>query len=264
MKKILTVVLTAMLMLLACACTNGTAEDASSQAEKSVQPSKQEESSEEEKPRYDKLQNTFGRLWSGEYYYIDVRMIVESDQALISAEGGSEPEGDPSEYTYQIAVDQASDRAMLVMNMPDGTTGHLIINDHKCYKLDDQNKTYSEQEFPYNAKRFGEMYTTDIYLGMMNYLTPEGSGRKSFKASENDSPIELDYEQYRLTPDSDASDAVTEAHVTYYFRGDVPYAEVLETDKGRTTFVFNSITDKPGDGSIFELPTDYVQESSQG
>lgn len=255
MKKLICILLSLMLITLASACTNDTGEESVSELSTEEQSSEAEESSEEEKPEYDKLRNTFGKLWSGDYYYIDVRMIVESADTTVS---GQESGAEKTEYSYQIAVDQISDRAMLNMNTPDGTTGHLLINGKKCYKLDDGNKEYSEQEYPYNAKRFGEIYTTDIYLGMMNYLTPESCGKKSFQADEQTAPEELDYEQYRLTPDSDASDAVTEAHITYYFKNDIPYAEVLETDKGKTTFIFKEITDKPVSYKIFELPSDYT------
>ncbi len=206
----------------------------------------------------EQLYNSFGKFWTGTYYYIDMVMRVEpadqessSDTAFVS------------EYNYKIAVDQDDELAMLNMTMPDGTTGHLIIKDGKCYKLDDKNKNYMVQDYPYSVKGFGELYTTDLYIGMMNHIMLEKQGKEDFKLSENENPVKLDFEKYKLTPDSESSDAVTEAYITYYFDNGKPYAQLLETDKGKTIFIFNEITDKRGSDNLFEIPGNYNEVSEE-
>ena len=247
------------------------------------------------------LYNSFGSLWSGGTYYIETTMAVEpvslssgikkqeskteeskteeskteeskteeskteeseteeskteeSKTEETSEESKSE-ESSQSEnesvmvYNYKIAVDQDKELAMVDIKMPDETYGHLIIKDKK--------------DFTENVKAFGEIYTTQLYLGMMNNIKLDSHGKADFESPYNEKEKDLDYEKYILTPDSDSSDAVSKAYITYYFKDGTPYAELLETDLGKTTFIFHKISNKISDDSIFRIPDDYTNAGNQ-
>ena len=166
-------------------------------------------------------------------------------------------------YNYKIAVDQDKELAMVDIKMPDETYGHLIIKDKKCCKLNDDTKSYMSQDFTENVKAFGEIYTTQLYLGMMNNIKLDSHGKADFESAYNEKEKDLDYEKYILTPDSDSSDAVSKAYITYYFKDGTPYAELLETDLGKTTFIFHKISNKISDDSIFRIPDDYTNAGDQ-
>ena len=225
-------------------------------------PSRVEESSEEIRLG-EKLQNSFEKLWDSTSYEMEVTMLVESheDRTSRTDDSGTEADG-TMRYHYQVAVDQNSDRAMLLMEMPDGTTGHLLIDNRVCYKLDDAAKTYEQQTYPYNAYSFGQLYTTELFLGMTDFLQLCDSGSREVELTELKKQT-LDFESYRFTPGEEVSEALQDMTVTYYFRSDIPVCEVVETEQGKTTFLFDYISDKVEDVSVFEIPADYSEVKTQ-
>ncbi len=259
MKKIVCILLCLLLPAVLTACSNSSQEESSAPSSAPESSAAQEESSQEE-VLGELLTDTFGKLQDGTGYYIDVTMIVEGGtNSTSSSENRQSSETERMSYHYQVAVDQNSDRAMLMMQMPDGTTGHLLIDNKVCYKLDDEAHTYMKQDYPYNAYSFGRLYTTDLYLGMMNYLHLDSSGTGDFRLSEDGKAATLDYEKYRLTADEQESNPFQEAVITYYFKDRKPYAEVLETDKGKTTFLFTTVSDTVKDPSVFAIPEGYQE-----
>ena len=301
-KIIMALCLSAVLTFTMCSCSGGDKkEDKQSSADVSKTESSavQDESSSLPDGMGELLYNSFGSLWSGGTYYIETTMAVEpvslsseikkqeskteeskteeskteeSKTEETSEESKSE-ESSQSEnenvmvYNYKIAVDQDKELAMVDIKMPDETYGHLIIKDKKCCKLNDDTKSYMSQDFTENVKAFGEIYTTQLYLGMMNNIRLDSHGKADFESPYNEKEKDLDYEKYILTPDSDSSDAVSKAYITYYFKDGTPYAELLETDLGKTTFIFhkisNKISNKISDDSIFRIPDDYTNAGNQ-
>ena len=276
-KTIIALCLSAVLAFTLCSCSGEDKKEEQSSADASKTESSavsQDESSSLPDGMGELLYNSFGNLWSGETYYIDTTMAVES--ASLSFETSDDTSKEESEteeskeessqtekenvivYDYKIAVDQSRGLAMLNIQMPDGTKGHLILKDRICYKLDDEAKNYMSQSFTEDIKLFGEIYTTQLYLGMMNNIKLDSHGKADFESPYiSEKEKDLDYEKYILTPNSDASDAASKAYITYYFKNGVPFAELLETDLGNTTFIFHKISDKISDDSIFKIPDDY-------
>ena len=302
-KIIMALCLSAVLTFTMCSCSGGDKkEDKQSSADVSKTESSavQDESSSLPDGMGELLYNSFGSLWSGGTYYIETTMAVEpvslssgikkqeskkeeskteeskteeseteeSKTEETSEESKSE-ESSQSEnesvmvYNYKIAVDQDKELAMVDIKMPDETYGHLIIKDKKCCKLNDDTKSYMSQDFTENVKAFGEIYTTQLYLGMMNNIKLDSHGKADFESPYNEKEKDLDYEKYILTPDSDSSDAVSKAYITYYFKDGTPYAALLETDLGKTTFIFHKISNKISDDSIFRIPDDYTNAGDQ-
>jgi len=229
---------------------------------------KQESKTEESKTEESKTEESKSEESETEESKTEESKTEETSEESKSEESKSE-ESSQSEsenvmvYNYKIAVDQDKELAMVDIKMPDETYGHLIIKDKKCCKLNDDTKSYMSQDFTENVKAFGEIYTTQLYLGMMNNIKLDSHGKADFESAYNEKEKDLDYEKYILTPDSDSSDAVSKAYITYYFKDGTPYAELLETDLGKTTFIFHKISNKISDDSIFRIPDDYTNAGNQ-
>ena len=224
---------------------------------------KQESKTEESKTEESKTEESKSEESETEESKTEESKTEETSEESKSEESKSEESENVMVYNYKIAVDQDKELAMVDIKMPDETYGHLIIKDKKCCKLNDDTKSYMSQDFTENVKAFGEIYTTQLYLGMMNNIKLDSHGKADFESAYNEKEKDLDYEKYILTPDSDSSDAVSKAYITYYFKDGTPYAELLETDLGKTTFIFHKISNKISDDSIFRIPDDYTNAGDQ-
>lgn len=265
MKRIIGVLVCVALLVTAGGCQqNGETTEASNQEEVSAAASGGTEASAEPIQPGEKLQNSFVKLWDGTGYEMDVTMLVESEEGLPpdTSENSKTTDG-VMKYHYQVAVDQNTDRAMLLMEMPDGTVGHLVIDNQVCYKLNDEEKTVEKQTYPYNAYSFGQLYTTELFLGITRDLQLTDSGSREVKLGEAEKQ-ELAFESYRFVPEEQASQSFQDMTVTYYFQQDKPFGEVVETARGKTTFVFQKVSDSIREPSVFEIPSDYTDVSANG
>ena len=139
---------------------------------------------------------------------------------------------------------------------------------YKCYKLNDSKKEYETAVFENDARYFGEIYTTQIYLGTINNIVLESSGNKDITDNDTSEKIPVAYEQYRITSaDEMASSSNVEnsnsgdIKITYYFRNGQPYSEILNSDRGQTVIRFRKVSDKISDNTIFDIPKDYTEIS---
>ena len=69
---------------------------------------------------------------------------------------------------------------------------------------------------------------------------------------------DMTFEKYHISSSEKNASSIT---ITYYFNDDKPYAEVMQSDKGKTTFIFNSVSDSIADGSVFKVPSDYSERA---
>lgn len=260
-RKIAYLLAAAFVLLLLTACGDQPEEE-SSKNESSVQDSSVTESSadtpEDEKTVLgDLLMSTFADLWTSPTYYIDVTMSVDSTlQVTENTENSS------MVYSYVIAVDSDQELAALDISWSDGTHGHLIVNKNKCYNIDDEKKTYAVSDYPHDARYLGEMYTTDIYLGMINFITLESSGKTAYKEQDG-STVNVDYERYRITDIPESSTNTDDITITYYFKDNKPYAEIMSSGRGETVCRFNTVTNTIKDNGIFKVPDDYKKVDSE-
>lgn len=196
------------------------------------------------------LMKTFGELWMGDAYYIDVAMTQEYDPSKFKSSAASESSDGTVKvvYDYIIAVDFENDQAGVVM-MSDVGNQCCVYKDHEVYTIDHRSKTYTHSAYDGIAENFGEEYTVKRCLGIINNCTFVESGTAKFNNTD------VKYEKYNLTSQlSGASDPV----LTYYFDySDTPVAEVLETDTGKTTFEFHRISQSIEAKDILAVPSDY-------
>ncbi len=234
MKKIM-LILSIMLMLSGCS-TGGTAESSVNSEGVSEIPS--EISVQKDTGEF--LENTFMKLWKSDTVDIEVTMTVES----------KENSDEKQIYQYRIAGDKKNKNAMLEMEEPDGNKVHYIINDSKIYDINDSEKTYSVSEYKKTVDSFIKAYTTDM-MGMSESLKIADSGTADF-----DKQKELDFEKYNVVVSGDSNEKIT---VTYYFKDGKPYAEVMQSARGKTTFLFKTVSDTLKDRKIFEVSKDYSE-----
>lgn len=234
MKKIM-LILSIILMLSGCS-TGGTAESSVNSEGESEIPS--EISVQKDTGEF--LENTFMKLWKSDTVDISVTMTVE----------GKEKSDEKQIYTYRIAGDKKNKNVMLEMEEPDGNKVHYIINDSKIYDINDSEKTYSVSEYKKTVDSFIKAYTTDM-MGMSESLKIADSGTADF-----DKQKELDFEKYNVVVSGNSSEKIT---VTYYFKDGKPYAEVMQSDRGKTTFLFKTVSDTLKDRKIFEVSKDYSE-----
>lgn len=238
-----------------------------SNAENSGTQSSQEASEESEQTTGNLLANSFGKLWKSKKYYIDVKMTVEVyGESDSSGETSQKSESSFYVYDYIIAVD--SDNALAGLNMikSDNSFNHCVIKNNYSYDIDDTSESYTVSPYPDGEVYFAEQYTTDICLGMTDYLVLEDSGSAKYNASSDSSAEDVQFEKYKVTSTSEASGSILgDATVTYYFKNGGPYAEVMKTAKGQTTFEFRKVSNKIETEDIFKIPENYqkvVEESS--
>ena len=233
MKKII-LFLSIILMLSGCS-TGGTAESSVNSEEV---PETESEVSVQ-KDTGELLESTFMKLWKSDTVDIDVTMTVE----------GKEKTDEKQVYKYRIAGDKKNKTAMLEMKESNGNKEHYIVNDSKIYDINDSEKTYNVLEYKKSIDSFIRAYTLDMNMGMSESLKIADSGTADF-----DKQKELDFEKYNVVVSGDSNEKIT---VTYYFKDGKPYAEVMQSDRGKTTFIFKTVSDTLKDKKIFEVSKDY-------
>ena len=135
------------------------------------------------------------------------------------------------------------------MKESNGNKEHYIVNDSKIYDINDSEKTYNVLEYKKSIDSFIRAYTLDMNMGMSESLKIADSGTADF-----DKQKELDFEKYNVVVSDGSSEKIT---VTYYFKDGKPYAEVMQSDRGKTTFIFKTVSDTIKDQKIFEVSKDY-------
>ncbi len=244
MKRIVLLLISSAILFTFAGCNNGGNDDSSDiNSEPSSQVSG--ESSVEEKT---KLESCFGELYDNDEYYISADISVVSN---------SSP-GDVSRYELKIAADNRNNRAMLHMKPSQGDTVHIIIRDGFSYNINDEQGTCSQQSFTEDVSAFTSSYTTELYLGITKNLELLKSGTKEVSSEGSGGRKELYYETYRLSSGEGSGDSIS---ITYYFDGDIPKQEVMETAAGRTTFVFKEISTEIKDKTVFDV-TAYTDAGS--
>ena len=233
MKKII-LFLSIILMLSGCS-TGGTAESSVN----SEEVSETESEVSVQKDTGELLESTFMKLWKSDTVDIEVTMTVES----------KENSDEKQVYTYRIAGDKKNKTAMLEMKESNGNKEHYIVNDSKIYDINDSEKTYNVLEYKKSIDSFIRAYTLDMNMGMSESLKIADSGTADF-----DKQKELDFEKYNVVVSDGSSEKIT---VTYYFKDGKPYAEVMQSDRGKTTFIFKTVSDTIKDQKIFEVSKDY-------
>lgn len=186
------------------------------------------------------LEKTFVELWKSETVYIEADMTVE----------GMEKTGEKQVYKYRTAVDGKNKNAMLYMEEPDGKKVHYIINDGKIYDIDNSEKKYSVSEYENTVDSFLKAYTIDMNMGMTEPLKIADTGITEFDGQE------LEFEKYNVKVADGSDENIT---VTYYFKDGKPYAEVMQSDRGKTSFLFREVSDSIKDSNIFKVSKDYSE-----
>lgn len=203
------------------------------------------------------LMKTFGELWMGTAYYIEVTMTSEFDANVVG--GGESSAGDgytKKQYNYIIAVDAESDTAGLNMISEEGTLSS-IVKDNTLYTIDHAKKTYTTEPYGYDAIKYGEQFTTNITLGMINKLTFQSTGNTTYGGES------VTFEKYKVdTSEADAGGAkLGDTDITYYFSNETgkPVAEIVKSSQGVTTFDIHTISGKIEVPEILEIPTGYTE-----
>ncbi len=212
------------------------------------------------------LENSFGKLWKSKTYYVDVKMTVEAYGESTESDESVEDTAESQFYIYDyiIAVDSENALAGLNMIKSDSTYSHYVIKNNYSYDIDDSAGIYTVSPYPDGEVYFAEQYTTDICLGMTDYLVLEDSGSAKYSVSSDAEEEDVQFEKYKVTTTSEASGSILgDATVTYYFKDGVPYAEVMKTAKGQTTFEFRTVSNKIETEEIFEIPEDYTSVSEE-
>ena len=189
------------------------------------------------------FEQTFIELWKSDIIYIDVEMTVENNE-------NSEQK---DIYKYTLASNKKQKNAMINMEQPDGKKLHFIINNDKIYDINDSEKTYKTSTYSNTIDEFVKTYTKDMNLGVSESIKFSEDGMTDFNGLGN-----ITFEKYKLSSEEKNSSSIT---ITYYFKDDKPYAEIMQSDKGKTTFMFNSVSDKITDNSIFKIPSGYSERS---
>ena len=74
----------------------------------------------------------------------------------------------------------------------------------------------------------------------------------------------MTFEKYRVTASDTGSvnSSLGKVYTTYYFDSkQIPVAQIVETDTGKTTFTFNRISEQIVVPDILEIPEDYKEIS---
>lgn len=236
MKKA-TLLLSIILML--SGCTSGS--NTESSVDTSKTPAEIPQQISVQKDIGELLESTFMELWKSDTVDIEVSMTVE----------GKEKSSGKQVYQYRVAGSKKNKSAMLEMEEPDGKKVHYIINADKIYNIDDSEKTYTVSEYKKTVDSFIKAYTTDMNLGMSESLKIADSGTADFDGKE------LDFEKYNVKMSDGAGENIT---VTYYFKDNKPYAEVMQSDRGKTTFTFKKVSDTIKDENILKVSKDHSEK----
>lgn len=188
------------------------------------------------------LENTFMELWKSDIIYIDVEMTVENN----------EDSNQKDVYKYILASDKNKKTAMINMDQPDNKKLHCIIENDKIYYINDSEKNYKISDYKNTIDEFIKAYTKDMNLGVSESIQLSEDGTTDFKGEKD-----IAFEKYAIVSTEKNASSIT---ITYYFKDEKPYAEVMQSDKGKTTFIFKSADAKISDNSIFKVPSDYSKK----
>ena len=67
---------------------------------------------------------------------------------------------------------------------------------------------------------------------------------------------EMEFEKYDVRVSGDSSEKIT---VTYYFKDEKPYSEVMQSERGKTVFLFKTVSDSIKDKDIFKISDEYSE-----
>ena len=201
------------------------------------------------------LMKSFGELWMGDAYYIDVLMTQEYDPSKMNSGSSAESSGgiQTIKYDYIIAVDFENDIGGLIMISDVGNKCSLVKN-HEIYTIDHKNKTYTKELYDGLAENLGEEFTLKRCLGIINNCTFVEKGDTTYKDAE------VQYEKYTI---KSQMPGVSDPTITYYFDSTgKPLAEIVETESGKTTFEFRVVSNKIESSEILKIPDDYKEIAS--
>ena len=265
MKKRLLILFIASLMVASAACTaeNKDEKESSVVSDASSQVSAESKTESISSTDY-LLMKSFGELWMCDTFYIDVNMSVEYDAVFSGDVSSSSKASETSlqtrnrtNYSFIIAVDRVNEIAGLNM-MSDLGNQSLLLKDKYLYSIDHNSKTYTKKLYSGSADDFGSEYTTKILLGSVNNCVFEERGTTSFGEQQ------VTFEKYRVTASDTGSvnSSLGKVYTTYYFDSkQIPVAQIVETDTGKTTFTFNRISEQIVVPDILEIPEDYKEIS---
>ena len=185
------------------------------------------------------LMKSFGELWMGEAYYIDVLMTQEYDPSKMNSGSSAESSGgiQTIKYDYIIAVDFENDIGGLIMISDVGNKCSLV-----------------KELYDGLAENFGEEFTVKRCLGIINNCTFVEKGDTTYKDAE------VQYEKYTI---KSQMPGVSDPTITYYFDSTgKPLAEIVETESGKTTFEFRVVSNKIESSEILKIPDDYKEIAS--
>ncbi len=233
MKKII-LLLSIILMLSGCA----SGKEESSRETSEYMPAEIPQEVSVQRDTGELLESTFIKLWKSDTVYIEAEMTVEgkSDEKSI--------------YKYVIAGDKKNKSAMLEMEQPDGKKVHYIINGGKIYDINDSEKSYSAEEYKKTVGEFIDIYTKDMNLGISDSLKLSDSGTGKFEGKE------MEFEKYNVKLSGDSDEKIS---VTYYFKDGKPFSEVMQSDRGKTVFIFKTVSDSIKNKDIFKISDKYSE-----
>ncbi len=241
MKRSIIIIVSMAAILLFSGCASEVKEESSDKtSQASVQTS---EGSDQ--VQLTKTESFFGGLYKQDEYSITADISVVSTAS---------PD-DVSRYALKIAADFRNNAAMMHITPSEGEKVHIIIKDGFSYNISEEQGTCTQQKFNDEISSFTSLYTTELYLGISENLELIESGSREVSPDGSSKKQKLFYEKFRLTG-KDESSGADDVSITYYFDGDTPKTEVMETAAGNTTFVFKEISSKIKDRSIFDVDAD--------
>ena len=66
----------------------------------------------------------------------------------------------------------------------------------------------------------------------------------------------MEFEKYDVRVSGSSGEKIT---VTYYFKDEKPYSEVMQSERGKTVFLFRTVSDSIKDKDIFGISDDYSE-----
>lgn len=209
------------------------------------------------------LESSFDKILKNNTYYIDVKMTVELFGGKEESNENSDSDNTLMVYNYTVALDSEKAVAGIKMSNPDGSSNHCVVKNNKSYNIDTEAKKYTVSYYPESETYFAGQYTTDIYLGTTDYLKLEDSGTTTYKGLSGQESVNVEFEKYKTTKsDGNGANVPKDTEVTYYFKENKPYAEIIKTPNGQTTFEFREVSETILDDDIFYVPSDFLEVSS--
>lgn len=238
MKRFILILLTVSIVLFSAGCASGNEESSGTSSAVSGDVSQQSSEPEQET----RLNKCFGEFYSQDEYYISTNISVVSS---------SSPET-VSKYALQVAADNKNNAAMLHMKPSQGETVHIVIKDGFSYNINEETDTCTQQVFNDEVSSFTASYTTELYLGITENLQLKETGEKEVSIEGTDKKQKLYFEKYSMN-DGEEESLSDGMSITYYFDGETPKMEVMETAAGKTSFVFNEVSSKIKDRTVFNV-----------